>query len=118
AAGFALDLDRLGEALHAAGVGGRAPVRVVVVGPPHNPRLAQLRGRGIAAVASADRAAALAWARAWGFTHVADAAEPAGPSGADWLDAVTGAVVASPLAGGLESTERPAREPQLERIGR
>ena len=131
AAGFALDLDRLGEALHAAGVGGRTPMRVVVVGPPQSPRLSELRGRGIAAVASPDRAAALAWARAWGFTHVADAPSANETKDASaWFDAVTGAPVVSPLAsplsggtaggtaGGPESTERPLREPQLERIGR
>ena len=123
AAGFALDLDRMGEALQAAGVGGHVPVRVVVVGPPQSPRLTELRSRGISAVASPDRVAALAWARAWGFTHVADA-NGAGGSGA-WLDAVSGAPVASPLTSastatlpnGPESTERPPREPQQERIG-
>jgi ATP phosphoribosyltransferase regulatory subunit len=102
AAGFALDLDRLGEALGAAGVIGRAALRVAVVGRADDPRLEGLRARGIAAVAGASRGDALAWARAWGFTHVLD--------GVEWIDAASGASVAAPLkpfareAAGEEST--------------
>jgi ATP phosphoribosyltransferase regulatory subunit len=83
AAGFAVDLDRLTEALQDAGVHEARRTRVVVVGPPHDPRVAELRSKGTPAVACPDRAAALAWARAWGFTHVTD--------GSEWLDAATGA---------------------------
>jgi ATP phosphoribosyltransferase regulatory subunit len=89
AAGFAIDLDRLREALEAAGAVPPAPVRVVVVGPPDAPSLRDLRARGIAAVSLEGRAAALAWAGAWGFSHVLD------ESG--WVDAGTGASVSSPL---------------------
>jgi len=70
AAGFAVDLDRASEALRAAAVQREAPMRVVVVGAPDDARVAELHARGVAAVAIADRAAALAWARAWGFTHL------------------------------------------------
>jgi ATP phosphoribosyltransferase regulatory subunit len=89
AAGFALDLDRLTEALRAVGAVEERPARVVVVGPPDDPRVAELRARGVAAVAAADREAALAWARAWGFTHVLD--------GAGWLDAKSAASTAPPF---------------------
>ncbi len=89
AAGFALDLDRLGEALGAAGVKGSPALRVAVVGAADDPRLAQLRARGIAAVAGTRRGDALLWARAWGFTHVLD--------GVEWIDAATGVTVAAPL---------------------
>jgi ATP phosphoribosyltransferase regulatory subunit HisZ len=89
AAGFALDLDRLGEALLAAGRPRGRPVRVVVVGPPNSPRATDLRARGVVAVTLPDRASALAWARDWAFTHVLDAAE--------WVDAPSGATIASPL---------------------
>jgi ATP phosphoribosyltransferase regulatory subunit len=107
AAGFALDLDRLGEALHAAGVVGRVAVRVVIVGPPQNPRLAELRGQGFAAVAGAERATAVEWARAWDFTHVLD--------GSVWIDVVSGAIVASPLLDSAQTTGRPQHAPSRER---
>jgi len=89
AAGFGLDLDRLGEALHSAGSEEPGSVRVVVVGGPEHPGLADLRARGIAAVSLPDRSAALAWARAWGFSYLLDASE--------WVDAKTGATIASPV---------------------
>ena len=89
AAGFALDLDRVGEALGAARVVAERPERAVVVGPAGDPRIADLRARGIPAVAHADRAGALAWARAWGFTHVLDAS--------GWVDAATGTTIQRPL---------------------
>jgi ATP phosphoribosyltransferase regulatory subunit len=89
AAGFALDLDRLGEALHATGRERARALRVVVVGAPDSPRAIDLRARGVVSVTTPDRASALAWARDWGFTHVLDAG--------DWVDALTGATIASPL---------------------
>jgi ATP phosphoribosyltransferase regulatory subunit len=89
AAGFALDIDRAGEALTAAGIIPGAAARVVVVGAPDDRRIGDLRARGIAAVAQTDRSAALTWARAWGFTHVLDSS--------GWVDAVSGASIASPL---------------------
>jgi ATP phosphoribosyltransferase regulatory subunit len=104
AAGFALDLDRAAEALRAAGVVDPPPMRVVVIdgggpggagaggpgdgGPGDGSdqrsveaRLAELRERGVAAVSVKGRAAALHWARAWGFTHVmdGDVLEPIAP---------------------------------------
>ncbi len=69
-AGFALDLDRAAEARRAAGVGEAPLVRVVVVGPADDPRLAALRARGMCAVAVATEPEALAHARAWDFTHL------------------------------------------------
>jgi hypothetical protein len=51
--------------------------------------VADLRARGVAAVAAENRTAALAWARAWGFTHILDTS--------GWVDAPTGASIASPL---------------------
>jgi ATP phosphoribosyltransferase regulatory subunit len=89
AAGFALDLDRIAEALKAAGKSHRASIRVVVVGSPDGGAIRDLRARGVAAVPMANRAAALAWARDWGFTHVLDAP--------DWVDAASGATIPSPL---------------------
>jgi ATP phosphoribosyltransferase regulatory subunit len=89
AAGFALDLDRVGEALLSAGVASRPSLRVVVVGVADDSRIAELRKRGIAAVAAADKSTALGWARAWGFSHVLDAS--------GWVDVASGASIASPL---------------------
>lgn len=89
AAGFALDLDRLAEALRAAGASSRRPMRVVVVGEPDSPALADLRRRGVASVAVANRDAAVAWARAWGFTHVLDAS--------GWAETLGGVRIASPF---------------------
>jgi ATP phosphoribosyltransferase regulatory subunit len=90
AAGFALDLDRLTEALRAVGVTEESAPRVVVVGSPLDGRIFELRAQGVATVALEGRDAALQWARAWGFTHVLDAS--------GWLDAKTGAETMSPLA--------------------
>lgn len=70
AVGFALDLDRLSAALRAAGVLLALPERVVVVGAPDDPRVAMLRARGTAAIAIRERSAAIAYARAWGFSHL------------------------------------------------
>jgi ATP phosphoribosyltransferase regulatory subunit len=86
AAGFGLDLDRLGEALRAAGATESNRPRVVVVGGADDPRLREFRRRGIAAVAVAGRPEASAWARAWGFTHVLE--------GTSWVDAKSGASIA------------------------
>jgi ATP phosphoribosyltransferase regulatory subunit len=89
AAGFALDLDRLIEALGAAGVAGERPVRVVVVGAADDPRVADLRARGVVAVSAESRSAARAWASEWGFSHVLD--------GAHWLDAISGSITNAPF---------------------
>jgi ATP phosphoribosyltransferase regulatory subunit len=89
AAGFAIDLDRAAEALRAAGVTGRSPPRAVVIGPADDRRLVDLRERGIAAVSQSERTGALAWARAWGFTHVLDSS--------GWVDATTGVSIPSPV---------------------
>lgn len=89
AAGFALDLDRMAEALREAGVATRRPVRVVVVGEPDAPALVELRRRGIASVAVSARDAAFAWARAWGFTYVLDAS--------GWADAASGGSIPTPF---------------------
>jgi ATP phosphoribosyltransferase regulatory subunit len=70
AAGFAVDLDRLTWALRTAGVAPEPEKRVVVVGPPDDPRVAALRAQGTPAVAVATKQEAFAWARAWGFSHV------------------------------------------------
>jgi ATP phosphoribosyltransferase regulatory subunit len=91
AAGFAVDLDRLSEALDGC-ARFDAPLRVVVAGAGNaagDALLGQLRAQGVAAVRIEGRQNALQWARAWGFSHVLDAAE--------WVDARTGASIASPL---------------------
>jgi ATP phosphoribosyltransferase regulatory subunit len=88
AAGFALDLDRAGEALHAAGVAGDRPARVVVVGAADDPRVIALRATGVVAVAAHERDAALSGARAWGFSHLLDAS--------GWVDVASGASIAPP----------------------
>jgi len=90
AAGFALDLDRLTEALRAVDVSEPRSLRVVVVGSALDARIAELRAQGVTAVALDGRDSALTWARAWGFTHVLDASR--------WLDARTGDGTSSPLA--------------------
>jgi ATP phosphoribosyltransferase regulatory subunit len=89
AAGFAVDLDRVAEAVRAAGVTEDRVVRVVVVGAPDDPALADLRAKGIAAVAIADRASAFDWAKAWGFTHLVHRGQ--------WVDVASGATMASPF---------------------
>lgn len=89
AAGYALDLDRMAEALRAASVDDVPGVRVVVVGAPDDGRVSELRERGVVAVGVQGRDAALNWARAWSFTHVVDAD--------DWVDAKSGASIASPV---------------------
>jgi hypothetical protein len=61
-------------------------MRVVAFGPGAEASAADLRSRGVAAVTAASRAAAVDWARAWGFTHV--------------LDAATGATIAAHLIEG------------------
>src|SRR5580692_778733 len=109
AAGFAVDLDRAREALQAARVDRDRPARVVVIGGPADSRLAAFRGRGTAAVAIADRAAALRWARSWGFTHVLD--------GSSWLDPATGAAAAPP-APSAPSAEAATRGGHTEERGR
>jgi ATP phosphoribosyltransferase regulatory subunit len=96
AAGFALDLDRAAEAQRAAAVQDEPETRVVVVagGGTDSPFVSELRARGIAAVTLADWASALAWARAWGFTHVVEV-PPGTPE--RWVDAKSGASIASPI---------------------
>lgn len=81
AAGFALDLDRAAEARRAADVADERPRRVVVVGPPDDPRVAALRAQGTCAVAVAGEAAARAYAAAWAYTHIAvgDTVTPVSP---------------------------------------
>jgi ATP phosphoribosyltransferase regulatory subunit len=74
AMGFAFDLDGLAWALRTAGIAPPREVRVVVVGGEPDARVERLRERGITSVHARDRATALAWARAWGFTHVVDGA--------------------------------------------
>ena len=73
AAGFAVDLDRAGEALRAAGVVEAPGDRVVVFGADAEARAGGLRERGVVAVTAHDEQAARTWARAWGFTRVLDA---------------------------------------------
>jgi ATP phosphoribosyltransferase regulatory subunit len=82
AMGFAFDLDSLAWALRAAGVAQESDVRVVVVGAEADARVERLRARSVVAVGARDRASALAWARAWSFSHVIE--------GASLLDVETG----------------------------
>jgi ATP phosphoribosyltransferase regulatory subunit len=75
AVGFALDLDCLALALRAAGASHAKGRRVVVVGASGDARVGELRSQGVAAVAVEGAAAAHAYARAWGYTHVLDGEE-------------------------------------------
>jgi len=74
AMGFAFDLDSLAWALRSAGVTEEGQLRVVVVGTEAEAHVQRLRARNVPAVCARDRATALAWARAWGFSHVIDGA--------------------------------------------
>jgi ATP phosphoribosyltransferase regulatory subunit len=98
AAGFGIDLDRAREALQAAGATGESSVRVVVIGNGDDARVTELRSLGVATVLAEDRAAALAWARAWGFSHVLDST--------GWVDAVSGASIAAPVKDVKERGDR------------
>lgn len=98
AIGFALDLDRLSSALKAAGASPTPPERVVVVGPPEDPRLAHIRKAGMPAVSAPDEASAFSYARAWGFTHVLGSSE--------WIDVSTG-VPCPPRVSGVPMNEPP-----------
>src|SRR6185295_9483122 len=70
AVGFGIDIDALAWALRTAGKR-LAPEEdgVVLVGGDESD-LAELRSKGVAAVSAKDRAAAEAYARAWGFARV------------------------------------------------
>jgi ATP phosphoribosyltransferase regulatory subunit len=98
AAGYALDLDRTAEALRAAAVDGSRRTRVVVVGGADDLRVRDLRDHGVVAAAVVGRDAAMAWARAWGFTHLLDAN--------GWVDVRSGASIAPPA---VVSGERGSR---------
>lgn len=108
AAGFAVDLNRADEALRAAGVVSATRPRAVVVGPPDDRRVADLRARGVVAVGrpegggagDAKASSVIDWARAWGFTHVLDTS--------GWVDVATGASIPSPLerADGRQDNEK------------
>ena len=63
---------------------------MVVVGAADDARVKRLREQGIIAVSAQDRAAALAWARGWGFSHVID--------GATLVEVETGAESSATLA--------------------
>lgn len=70
AVGLGIDLDALGWAVRTAR---ETPPRlsgVVVVGTDADPRLSELRARGIPAVAVSDAARARAYAASWGFAFV------------------------------------------------
>jgi ATP phosphoribosyltransferase regulatory subunit len=109
AAGFALDLDRVLEARAAAGVVEKAPLRVAVVsGPSSEARVAELRARGVVAVRSGARAEALAWARAWSFSHVLD--------GEEWVDVASGDTMPPPSLDGT-SAASPRRGQDMEERG-
>ena len=100
-AGFALDLDRAAEARIAARVVENGPIRVVVVGPQESALSTELRSSGIAVVSSPDRSSALAWARAWGFSHVVEPKEP-NASVQEWVEVASGASIASPFQVGQD----------------
>lgn len=71
AAGFAVDLDNLGWALASASALEAPSLRVLVAGASERcePVCSALRARGVACAEAPDRDA-LAYARAWGYTHV------------------------------------------------
>jgi ATP phosphoribosyltransferase regulatory subunit len=70
AVGFALDLDNLAWALRAAGAPEHEEERVVVVGPADDPRLLELRARGVAAVAAPTREEAETYRARWSYSSV------------------------------------------------
>ena len=70
AVGFGVDLDNLAWALRAAGVLEKDEERVVVVGAADDPRLTELRAKGIAAVASPTREEAEVYKARWGYSSV------------------------------------------------
>ncbi len=70
AVGLGIDLDALGWAVRAAREPSPRRSGVVVVGSDVDPRLSELRSRGISAVAVADPARARAYAASWGFAFV------------------------------------------------
>lgn len=75
AVGFALNLDAVAWARESAGLVDRAPPRAVVAMDEPGPVLAALRARGVAAVACPPEEA-VAYARAWRYTHVVTAGGP------------------------------------------
>jgi ATP phosphoribosyltransferase regulatory subunit len=86
-AGFAVDLDRAAEALAGAGAVQPRAVRIVVVGPEESALASDLRVLGFPVVAIRERAAAVVWAAAWGFSHLV---ETRGDM-QEWTDVQTGA---------------------------
>lgn len=70
AVGLGLDLDALAWAVRAARGTPSSKSGVVVVGHDADPRLAELRSRGIPAVAVSDPTHARAYAASWGFAFV------------------------------------------------
>jgi ATP phosphoribosyltransferase regulatory subunit len=92
-AGFAVDLDRAAEALAGAGAVQPRAVRIVVVGPEESALASDLRVLGFPVVAIRERAAAVAWAAAWGFSHLV---ETSGDM-QEWTDVQTGARIVPPL---------------------
>jgi ATP phosphoribosyltransferase regulatory subunit len=87
-AGFAIDLDRLTAALRSAGVVMQHPSRLVMVTSSDDARVTSLRARGVSVVTMPDKETALAWARAWGFSHVVE--------GDSAFDPATGAAIPWP----------------------
>ena len=75
AVGFALDLDSVAWALREGGAQPAPDTRVVVVGPPNDPRLPKLRAKGIVAVAVRGREQAKEYAEKWGYSSVVDEAD-------------------------------------------
>lgn len=75
AVGFALNLDAVAWARESAGLADPAPPRAVVAMDEPGPVLAALRARGVAAVACPPEEA-VAYARAWRYTHVVTAGGP------------------------------------------
>jgi ATP phosphoribosyltransferase regulatory subunit len=70
AVGLGLDLDALAWAIRVACAPASRRTGVVVVGPESDPRVDELRSRGIPAVAVAEEASARAYAASWGFAFV------------------------------------------------
>ena len=72
AVGFGLNLDAVAWAREAAGIEDEAPARALVALDEPAPLLAALRARGLPAAACGAQEA-VAYARAWGYTHVVTA---------------------------------------------
>lgn len=110
AVGLGVDLDALGWAVRAARDTTPRLTGVVVVGAEEDARVAELRARGIPAVAVADAARAHAYAASWGFALVWDAAIERNRSGTMTIEDVV-RVVRSRSGAGASAADSSSETP-------